>query len=326
MSSWSCPRCTLDNSITTKVCNACGTQRPVISDTKPAGGSDSWQCSTCTYMNQGRSNCQMCGTLRITKHMSTEETRISMMKAKALQISQYIASQEQARQKMEKKVSTGEVNWLINRLYVRKEFTACLTKIEDQIKKCGGAKGSCEFALYVKGLILRHMGKIEDSLQLFRLVTTINPQNIRNIKQVARSLYLLGKKQAALDIYNDALTIDENDWEVYHNQGLCHMHLKDYEKAREAFEAANTIQPHDSTFMQLGKIYVMQNKYEEAVGIYEEALENSPENPSLLTTLGLLFLRMGQNYKAFKHLRTALALDPKNVKGILASGSIIQVR
>jgi len=246
------------------------------------------------------------------------------MKAKALQISQYIASQEQARQKMEKKVSTGEVNWLINRLYVRKEFTACLTKIEDQIKKCGGAKGSCEFALYVKGLILRHMGKIEDSLQLFRLVTTINPQNIRNIKQVARSLYLLGKKQAALDIYNDALTIDENDWEVYHNQGLCHMHLKDYEKAREAFEAANTIQPHDSTFMQLGKIYVMQNKYEEAVGIYEEALENSPENPSLLTTLGLLFLRMGQNYKAFKHLRTALALDPKNVKGILASGSIIQ--
>jgi len=127
-----------------------------------------------------------------------------------------------------------------------------------------------------------------------------------------------------LDIYNDALTIDQNDWEVYHNQGLCHLHLKDYPKAIRAFQAANNIQPHDTSFMQLGKIFVTQNKYDQAVEVYEEALETSPENPALLTTLGLLFLRMGENYKAFKNLRLALSLDPKNVKGILASGSIIQ--
>jgi len=239
-----------------------------------------------------------------------------------MQLDKFLSMQKA--RKTSKKLKAYEINWLVNRLFVRREFKPCLDIIEKQIRMCDGAKGSCEYALYVKGLILRNQGKIEDSLQLFRLTTTINPQNIQNIKQVARSLYLLGKKQAALDIYNDALTIDDNDWEVYHNQGLCHKHLKDYAKAIRAFQAANNVQPHVSSFMQLGEIFVKQENYDEAVEIYEEALEHSPQNPNLLTTLGLLFLRIGENYKAFKNLRMALSVEPQNVKVILAFGSIIQ--
>lgn len=50
----------------------------------------------------------------------------------------------------------------------------------------------------------------------------------------------------------------------------------------------------------------------------------SPENPELLTTLGLLHLRLGDNTKAFDTLGKALSIDPKNPKTILAAGSIIQ--
>jgi Bardet-Biedl syndrome 4 protein len=43
-----------------------------------------------------------------------------------------------------------------------------------------------------------------------------------------------------------------------------------------------------------------------------------------LTTVGLLYLRLGQNYRAFDFLGGSLTHDPKNPKSILAAGSIIQ--
>lgn len=44
----------------------------------------------------------------------------------------------------------------------------------------------------------------------------------------------------------------------------------------------------------------------------------------MLTTLGLLHLRLGENQKAFEHLGNSLAHDPLDPKTILAAGSIIQ--
>lgn len=40
------------------------------------------------------------------------------------------------------------------------------------------------------GLIKRKQGDVQGSLQLFQAATCLNPQNIENLKQVARSLYV----------------------------------------------------------------------------------------------------------------------------------------
>ena len=58
--------------------------------------------------------------------------------------------------------------------------------------------------------------------------------------------------------------------------------------------------------------------------MYLEGLEYSPENPELLTTIGLVYIRLGENFQAFQFLGNSLTLDPKNPKTILAAGSIIQ--
>lgn len=52
----------------------------------------------------------------------------------------------------------------------------------------------------------------------------------------------------------------------------------------------------------------------------QEALEFSPENPELLTTVGLLHLQQGDNQKAFECLGNALTHDPRDAKAILAAG------
>ena len=46
-------------------------------------------------------------------------------------------------------------------------------------------------------------------------------------------------------------------------------------------------------------VCVWQDDYKAAADVYLEALEFSPENPELLTMLGLLYLRLGENFRAF---------------------------
>jgi len=167
-------------------------------------------------------------------------------------------------------------------------------------------------------------GEINESLQLFQAATYLNPQNMCNLKQVGRSLYLLARHKNALDVYEEALAINADDWEIWHNKGLCNMYLKQYEASAECFKKANAIQRHDTTYMQLGKVYTLQEQYRTAIDVYLEALDFSPENPELLTTVGLLYLRLGENFKAFDYLGNSLTHDPRNPKTILAAGSIIQ--
>ena len=212
-------------------------------------------------------------------------------------------------------------NWLIHMQYIRQEYDDALKTIDQQLKDC---RGMAEYPIYVKALIKRQRGEINDSLQLFQAATGLNPHNIANLKQVGRSLYLLARHRAALDVYEEALRIGVDDWEIWHNKGLCNMYLKQYEQSAECFKRANSIQRHDTTYMQLGKVYTLQEDYRTAIEVYLEALEFSPENPELLTTVGLLYLRLGENYKAFDFLGNSLTHDPRNPKTILAAGSIIQ--
>lgn len=43
--------------------------------------------------------------------------------------------------------------------------------------------------------------------------------------------------------------------------------------------------------VQIGNVYMEQGDLEAALSTYMEALENSPDNPDILTTLGITFLR-----------------------------------
>lgn len=68
-------------------------------------------------------------------------------------------------------------------------------------------RGLSEYPIYIKALIKRQRGEIPESLQLFQAATCLNPHNTANLKQVGRSLYLLGRHKAALDVYEEALKL-----------------------------------------------------------------------------------------------------------------------
>ncbi|XP_054748410.2 Bardet-Biedl syndrome 4 protein-like [Lytechinus pictus] len=212
-------------------------------------------------------------------------------------------------------------NWLIHLHYVKKEFENCKALIKDQLQE---SNGLCEYALFVQALILRQEGRIQESLECFQTCALINAQNPDNLKQVARSLFLLGRHKAAIDVYSEASRMTERDWEIAHNVGVCYMYLKEYLKAKEYLKQAIQYNRHDLSYVMLAKIYLMEGDVQMATDVYKRAVESFPENPELLTTLGLLYLQSGQNQRAFEQLGNALTYDPSHVKAILAAGSMMQ--
>ncbi|XP_072408887.1 Bardet-Biedl syndrome 4 protein isoform X1 [Chiloscyllium punctatum] len=212
-------------------------------------------------------------------------------------------------------------NWLIHLHYIRKDYETCKAIIKEQLHE---THGMCEYAVYVQALIFRLEGKIQESLELFQTCAILNPQNVDNLKQVARSLFLLGKHKAAIEVYSEAAKLNEKDWEIGHNLGVCFLHLKNFEKAKEYLNCALQTSRHDLTFMVLGKLHLMEGNTQNAIETYKKAVEFSPENAELLTTLGLLYLQLGMYQKAFEHLGNALTYNPNNYKAILAAGSMMQ--
>ena len=171
---------------------------------------------------------------------------------------------------------------------------------------------ACASTRYTSQLIKRQQGRIQG---IFAALPggnrALNPHNAANLKQVGRSLYLLGKHKAAVDVYDEAQRVSTaEDWEIWHNKGLCHMYPKQYDESVECFQSANDGGcHHDTTYRQMGKVFTLQERYQEAVDVYLEALEFSPDNPELLTTVGLLYLRMGENYRVFEYLGNSFSVD-----------------
>ncbi|XP_048828166.1 Bardet-Biedl syndrome 4 protein [Brienomyrus brachyistius] len=212
-------------------------------------------------------------------------------------------------------------NWLIHLHYIRKDYETCKTIIKEQLQE---TQGMCEYAIYVQALILRLEGKIQQSLELFQSCAVLNPHSADNLKQVARSLFLLGKHKASIEVYNEAARLNQKDWEISHNLAVCYMYTKDFRSAEKQLNIALDLNKHDLTFIMLGKIFLQQGEMEKAIEVYRKAVEFSPENTELLTTLGLLYMQNGTYQKAFEHLGNALTYDPNNYKAILAAGSMMQ--
>nr|KAF6483256.1 Bardet-Biedl syndrome 4 [Rousettus aegyptiacus] len=212
-------------------------------------------------------------------------------------------------------------NWLIHLHYIRKDYEACKVVIKEQLQE---TQGLCEYAIYVQALIFRLEGNIQESLELFQTCAILSPQCADNLKQVARSLFLLGKHKAATEVYNEAAKLNQKDWEICHNLGVCYIYLKQFNKAQDQLHSALHLNKHDLTYIMLGKIHLLEGDLDKAIEIYKQAVEFSPENTELLTTLGLLYLQLGIYQKAFEHLGNALTYDPTNYKAILAAGSMMQ--
>ncbi|XP_043276787.1 Bardet-Biedl syndrome 4 protein [Venturia canescens] len=213
-------------------------------------------------------------------------------------------------------------NWLLHKYYTRHEYRICKTLIEEELVKSNGHN---EYANYLKGLILRREGRIQDSLDSFQNSYGVNSTNVNNVRQIAKSLFLLGSHKRAVEAYIEAGKMsDFPDWEIHCNLGECYIKLCESENAERELKKAIELTKNESPYLALARLYVSKDRIDEAIEIYNAALSASGENEEASTELGLLYLKIGDHQRAFQEFGTVLANSPTNTKAILPMAFIMQ--
>ena len=120
-------------------------------------------------------------------------------------------------------------------------------------------------------------------------------------------LYEADEPRAALDIYNHGLEAVPGSTELRYGRSMAHERLGNIEAAQTDLRDVLAREPNDVRALNaLG--YLLTNhsdRYEEALGYIERALEADPENPAILDSMGWVQYRLGHLAKARQYLERA---------------------
>lgn len=185
--------------------------------------------------------------------------------------------------------SIDKYNWLLHTMYGRGEYDRIQQFIRIQSYKNS-------YMTYVQALVYRQEGRINEALDLFQKSVVETPTLI-NIKQVAKSLALLGRYRVAIDAYKEALTRTSDDWEIFHNLGLCYMQLREFKEAKQYLsQALQVSEIQEASYLALGKIHMLEGERDEAEAVFERGARRNPESPTLFTQIGLLAFEVNKNF------------------------------
>ncbi|KAJ6644549.1 Bardet-Biedl syndrome 4 protein like, partial [Pseudolycoriella hygida] len=222
--------------------------------------------------------------------------------------------------------ATPNMNWLIHTMYARQEYQFCKEIIAQQMEETYDQ----EYLFYIKGLIARTEGDLQESFRCLQKSIELNPMNYENFKEIGKTLFLLGRWKQALEVFLKAESLlQRSDAEVYFYIGdlLCRnaTHPRDnINEAKEYFHRAIQNGRQIESHQKLALIYKEENNFSKAIEMLELSLQITPENVDVLTEIGILYLKVNDTKSAFDKLFDATNLDERCTKAIMALGAIQQ--
>ena len=184
------------------------------------------------------------------------------------------------------------LNFLVHQYFIRNEFDSCIEVLSKYSKFKSGFESA--YSKIIKALISRNRGHLSESLSIFKDCYSLSKYSSDTayiLKEIGKTFYLLGKFSDSIDIYNNVLHRNKDDWDCYYHIGLIFMNVKKYKKAEEYMNEALKINRCKEVLIGSGKIYLRKNELDEAIKKFEEVLSLSPNDTNLISILGGLYLK-----------------------------------
>jgi Bardet-Biedl syndrome 4 protein len=234
--------------------------------------------------------------------------------------------------KSEKKMTISEtsvnqkdsVNWLLYDLFIRKEYDECLNLLNKLSKEHDSSKMESEYALHIRALIKRHRGEINESSELLKKCFSFNSSNTDVMKEIGKNVVLNGNFRRGIEIYDEIINYDNQDWDAFNEKGFCFMELKDFDSALACFNCALEISRNEKSLTLLAKLAILQEDYGRAIERLQEATNFASDDPELLTQIGALCLKVGNTEDAYDNFCKAMRNDSSFSNALMGVASIHQ--
>jgi len=169
-----------------------------------------------------------------------------------------------------------------------------------------------------RATLLEEAGNSEDAMHLLEQVAHAYPDRPEALSRMGDLLRSKSRFTEAVAAYDRAIARiphpDRTDWPLYYDRGVALERAKQWPKAEADFLTALQLSP-DQPFVlnYLGYSWTEQgHNLPRARQMIERALEQRPNDGSIIDSLGWLMLRQGQIAEAVRQLEHAVELQPED--------------
>lgn len=174
-------------------------------------------------------------------------------------------------------------------------------------------------------LIRLGQGKIEDVIDPLEKLSELNPENRDYSILLAQAKEYTGDREGSAQAYRGILTQQPGD--IVALQGLSDLLVRQerpeaaiglLQDTLKAAPQVNQLQPGSIDVMSvqlvLGSVYVKQQRYEEAIAVYDEAMKGDAEDFRPVYAKAVILQELGKGEEAQALFAKATEMAPANVK------------
>lgn len=134
---------------------------------------------------------------------------------------------------------------------------------------------------------------------------------------LGRIRYTEQKLQDAVECFQKSLVLTPRSVKAEDNLGLAYQGLNRMDDAIKAFQQAlqwqeGAAQPSEQPMLNLGIVYVEQERLDEALPLLKKASEIAPKDPRIREQLGALYVKENRLEDGQREFEAAVALAPEN--------------
>ncbi|PID58434.1 MAG: hypothetical protein CR986_07825 [Ignavibacteriae bacterium] len=164
-----------------------------------------------------------------------------------------------------------------------------------------------------KGNALDGLGRQEEAIAAYDKALEIKPDSHEAWYNKGDALDALGRQEAAIAAYDKALEIKPDDHEAWDNKGTALFQLGRQEAAIAAYDKALEIKPDDHrAWNNKGNALNALGRLEEAIEAYDKALEIKPDKLGAWYNKGNTLDALGRQEEAIEAYKKALYFSEKN--------------
>ncbi len=148
------------------------------------------------------------------------------------------------------------------------------------------------------------------SMEVLRHFVRLNPNNEKILALLGKILLQSKYTPEAIEIYTKLINLDPNAATYHYNLGICHYHMKDFERAREQFKQAIEMDDYADAYLYLGAMHRLDGDRDKALYYYRERVKRKKGEDDTYAVQAMRGIRLILNEIAEEEEQAATDEDP----------------
>ncbi|MBI5739936.1 MAG: tetratricopeptide repeat protein [Nitrospirae bacterium] len=157
-------------------------------------------------------------------------------------------------------------------------------------------------------------GQLNEAYLEFQKAILLNPDNKEALNQLGYINALYKKYDEAISFYKRAIKADPAYAEAMNNLGVLYVEMENWDEALGYFRAAlnNPLyRSPEKAYTSMGYVHYRKEEYTLAEKALKDALMRNPVYPVANHTLGLVYVKLGDDSAAIEEFKKAIGIMPE---------------